>query len=357
MQKKLIALAITAVFSAPAFADTAVYGVVDGGYGSKATTDQSGTATNGDKTTVSGTTYNQDQTSRVGVKSTEDLGGGMKAGYQLEIGLSGGANVAVDRVLTGSLDLGQGTSVTIGLQSSPFRGIIYGNDAMYGANFVGNLLTSGESIIPGGAYNTTIRLNSRVVAIDVAHNFGAVTASLGLINNTTKTDTSVAATTTEAQGGNGVEVTAVYKQDMLSVSGGYRTQKTTSGPTNNPGTDNTDKMMVLAASFDFGMAKLYGQYGSHDSSDNTAAANSTKVTMESVGVNVPFTPELAAYVQVGTGKVEPNGATTNPKLSAAAVGLHYDMSKNTFAYIHYGTEKLDTVAKVDQYGLGLVHKF
>jgi predicted porin len=361
MQKKLIALAITAVFSAPAFADTNVYGLIDAGYDSTATTDQSGTATNGDKSTTSGIAFSKNQTTRIGVKSTEDLSGGMKAGFQMEMGL-GGTSVqnssttgvlTVDRVLAASLDFGQGTTLTAGKMSSPFRGIVYGNDAMYGANSVGNLLTNGEAIIPAAAFNTKAGLNQRITGVNVSHNFGAVTASAALINNTSKTE---GTTPTEAQAGNGVEVTAVFKQDMLSVSGGYRTQKTTAGSTATPTTDNTDKMMVLAASFDFGMAKVYGEYGSHDSSDNTAGANSTKVTMESVGVNVPFTPELAGYVQLGTGKVDAGGST-NPKLSATAVGVHYSMSKNTFGYVTYGTQKLDTVAKVDQFGFGLVHSF
>jgi predicted porin len=363
MQKKLIALAITAAFaSAPAFADTTVYGLVDGGFGSKATTDQTtGAATSGDKTTVSGITFSQNQTTRFGIKSTEDLGNGMKAGFQVEMGLAGnstyGGSISADRVLAGSLDFGQGTTVTIGKMSSPFRGIVYSNDAMYGANFVGNLITNGESLVPSavnGGFTTKAGLNQRVVAADVAQKFGAVTASVGLINNTTKVDS---AAPTEAQAGNGVEVTAVYKQDALSVSGGYRTQKTTAGSTATPTTDTTDKMLILAANYDFGVAKVYGEYGSHDSTDNTAAAQNLKVTMESVGVNMPITSALAGYVQVGTGKADAGAGGTNPKFSAAAVGARYSMSKNTFAYIHYGTQKLDTISKVDQMGVGLVHSF
>ena len=124
-----------------------------------------------------------------------------------EMGLNAGAGVSVDRVLAGSLDFGQGTALTIGKQSSPFRGIVYGNDAMYGANFVGNLLTSA---IDKSAVTST-GINQRVVAADVAHNFGAVKASLGLINGTQKIDGQP-----DQQSGNGVELTGVYKQDALS---------------------------------------------------------------------------------------------------------------------------------------------
>ena len=339
MQKKLIALAITAAFaSAPAFADTSVYGLVDGGYGSKATTNL-GTNV---KTTDSGIVFSQDQTTRFGVKSTEDLGNGMKAGFQVEMGLNADAGVAVDRVLAGSLDFGQGTALTIGKMSSPFRGIVYGNDAMYGANFVGNLLTSA---IDKSAVTST-GINQRVVAADVAHNFGAVKASLGLINGTQKIDGQP-----DQQSGNGVELTGVYKQDALSVSGGYRNQKTTT----HGGADTTDNMLVLAAGYDFGMAKLSAEYGSHDSKDNVAGT-SDKYAMETVGVNMPFTSDLAGYVQVSGGKHDLAGGGSN-NLSAYGVGLHYDMSKHTFGYAHFGSQKEDTVTKIDQFGFGLVHSF
>jgi GBP family porin len=343
MQKKLIALAITAAFaSAPAFADTSVYGLVDGGFGSKAVTAIGAPDV---KTTTTGITYSQDQTTRFGVKSTEDLGNGMKAGFQVEMGLNADTAVSVDRVLAGSLDFGQGTSLTIGKMSSPFRGIVYGNDAMYGANFVGNLLTSAIDKANGTG------LNQRVIAADVAQNFGAVKASLGLLNNTVKKDGF-----TDAQSGNGVEVTAVYNQNPLSVSGGYRTQKTTSAAAlPGPGTDFTDNMLVLAAGFDFGVAKLSAEYGNHDSKNNVAGT-SNKYSMETVGVNAPFTSDLAGYVQVSAGKHDLAGGGSN-NLSAYGVGLHYDMSKHTFGYAHFGSSKEDNVTKTDQFGFGLVHSF
>jgi len=336
MQKKLIALAITAAFaSAPAFADTSVYGLVDGGFGSKATTNESTNV----KTTDSGILYSQDQTTRVGVKSSEDLGNGMKAIYQVELGLTTGfgiqPNLSADRFLTGGLDFGQGTSLTIGKMSSPFRGIVYGNDAMYGANFVGNLVTQDSS------------LTSRQVAALVAQKFGAVTATLGFMDNTHQVTG-----LTDKKAGNGFEVTAVYKQDALSVSGGYRNTKDN---TSNLANEITTKDMILAANYDFGMAKLYGQFA-NVTIDQQAAVPSEKRTYETVGVNMPFTSSLAGYVELGNGKHD-TGAATSPKYSAYAVGVHYDLSKATFAYVHVGSQKEDTVSKVDQYGIGLVHSF
>ncbi len=373
MQKKLIALAITAAFaSAPAFADTNIYGVVDAGFGSVTNTNQAPGAVN-PKTGQSGVDFSANQTSRVGVKSTEDLGNGMKAIYQLEMGLSsnpasdasfgkttgvagaagGGATgataagfstnatIGVDRVLTAGLDFGQGTSVTIGKMSSPFRGIVYGNDAMYGSNLVGNLVTMDSS------------LTARSIQALAAQKFGAVTGTLGLLDNTTTADN-----TTDIKHGNGFEVTAVYKQDALSVSGGYRSTKDNSPTafgTTNPATNEvTTKDMILAANFDFGMAKLYGQFAQVKVEQATAAALD-KRTYETAGVNVPFTSALAGYVEASMGKHDVTAGSNN--YSGYNVGAKYDMSKDSWVYAAVGSAKEDNVSKVDELAIGLVHSF
>ena len=98
MNKKLITLAIAAAFApAVAMADATVYGKVhmsvdsNSGYTTTATTKQNGTEI------VS-------NSSRLGVKGSEDLGGGLTALYQLEttvsVGKFGGATSWVGEVST-----------------------------------------------------------------------------------------------------------------------------------------------------------------------------------------------------------------------------------------------------------------
>ena len=341
MQKKLIALAIASVISAPAFADTSVYGLADVGFGSKAVTP----AATGVKTTDSGVLFGQDQTSKFGIKSSEDLGNGMKAMYQVEIGLGNGftpsSNLNVDRVLTAGINFGQGTTLVGGKLSSPLRGIVYGNDAMYGANFIGNLVTMDSS------------LTARAVAIAAIHNFGSVTGSFAVLDHTTAID-GVA----DNKAGNGFEATAVYKQDALSVSGGYRNTQATVATAATPSSDIKTTDLIIAANYDFGVAKVYGQFAQVKADQSVAPVSTDKKTYETFGANVPFTPMLAGYVELGTGKHD-TGAATSPKYSAYAVGLHYALSKGTFAYAHVGSYKEDTLVntKMDQYGIGLVHSF
>jgi len=81
MQKKLIALAVVAAFSAPAFADNAnfnLYGAANLSFDHI----DSGTATNG----TSGTSSNRNasNTSKFGFKGSDDLGDDLKAVYQVE---------------------------------------------------------------------------------------------------------------------------------------------------------------------------------------------------------------------------------------------------------------------------------
>jgi predicted porin len=363
MQKKLIALAIAAAFSAPAFADTNVYGLVDAGYGSASNTNA------GVKTTESGTAFSQHHTSKVGVKSTEDLSGGMKAIFQLEMGLSSNpfadtqwqsgtaiavgkgfapnTTIGVDRVLTAGLDFGQGTTLTAGKMSTPLRNIVYTNGATFGDNLIGNLVTMDSSLI------------ARATAISAAHNFGVVTGSLTLLNNTTQRDG-----TTDVKHDNGFEATAVYKQDALSVAGGYRSTKNNSltaiGTANPASNEVTTKDLILAANYDLGMAQLYGQFA-NVKVDQSAVTTTSKKTYETLGVNVPFTPTLAGYVELSTGKNDMGGGV-DPKMNAYGVGVKYDLSKATFAYGHFGSAKQDqkltsAESKVEQVAFGLVHSF
>ena len=89
MQKKLIALAIAAAISAPAFADTSnvtVYGLVDASYDSINTGTATSATVAAPATSLQGVRSNRvsSNSSRVGVKGSEDLGSGLSALWQVE---------------------------------------------------------------------------------------------------------------------------------------------------------------------------------------------------------------------------------------------------------------------------------
>lgn len=94
MQKKIIALAVVAAFSAPAFADTTVYGLVDASI-----TNTSQTGKKSQMNVASGSL----STSRFGVKATEGLDGGMTAIAALEYALYVNDNATVGTTGAGAL--------------------------------------------------------------------------------------------------------------------------------------------------------------------------------------------------------------------------------------------------------------
>jgi predicted porin len=86
MQKKIIALAIAAAFSAPAMAEVTVYGVVDA-----AVVSTSVKGMKSDILAISGGLAG----SRIGVTSVEDIAGGMKAVVKVEYALDTQTNATI----------------------------------------------------------------------------------------------------------------------------------------------------------------------------------------------------------------------------------------------------------------------
>ena len=82
MKKSLIAVAVAAALPAAAFAQSSVtlYGVVDLSLSK---------ANQGGKTQMSGNGLLNNGTGRIGVRGTEDLGGGLKASFNYEQGING----------------------------------------------------------------------------------------------------------------------------------------------------------------------------------------------------------------------------------------------------------------------------
>ncbi len=124
MQKKIIALAIAAAISAPAFADTSnvtVYGKADLSYDSIKT----GTATNG----TAGTTSNRvsSNTTLIGLKGSEDLGDGLSAIWQVEslILVGNTAGVAATTTAASNAQIGN-RNTFLGLSSASAGTVVMG---------------------------------------------------------------------------------------------------------------------------------------------------------------------------------------------------------------------------------------
>jgi len=351
MQKKLIALAITAAFaSAPAFADVTVYGKVDAGLGNMSTNSINNAGADGPKTSTTAIQFSQFYSSRIGVKGTENLGNGMSVTSLVETGISTGVTSVGDREMNLALGLGEGTTIKGGYGTTTLRNIAYGYDAIYGSNLIGNLLNDTKH-----KNGLSSELTKRSVYVEAGHKFGAVTATADVMVNNTSIDNGPSTKT-----GSGFELGAVYNQDALSVGGAYRNTKDSTATGGNALpliSDKTNKAFILGASYDFGVAMVKAQYANVTVDDNLAST-SVKNNGESIGVDVPFTSAVTGFAQASFAK----DTTTDQKSTGYAVGVKYDMSKNTFAYADIGGTKFDgnvnaTGNKASQYTIGMVQSF
>jgi predicted porin len=185
MQKKLIVLAIAAMASTSAFADSTVYGLLD-----VAVANVSASGLKGDTAVVSGGLAG----SRLGVKSSEDLGGGLKSSIVLEYAIDPTASDALvsarQEVLALSGDFGTvagGYLQTTGYDFSRF-------DPTAGSQVspLGNIDVAGKFLIGNQA---TLKRAAKALAyisptfsgVNVAFNYAADTS--GGLGNAAKLST------------------------------------------------------------------------------------------------------------------------------------------------------------------------
>jgi predicted porin len=236
MKKSLIALAALSAIAGSAVAQSSVtvYGVLDAGYsdisrevsgatgagahGSTANASLNRNPTSTEKEGQKAISFNNFTSSRIGFRGTEDIGGGLKAGFVIETGISsnpmsGFSQSALNRAAiergdrgTGALTNGttidatsignrelnatlsnaSGTSVKLGFGSTAIRDITTGLDAAYGSNVVGGVLNN------DAAFSA-----NRAVMAGVSQTMGAFTLGAALTQNN-KTLETTAATETNA---------------------------------------------------------------------------------------------------------------------------------------------------------------
>jgi len=398
MKKSLIALAALASVAGVAQAQSTVtvYGVLDVGYGDN--TKKIDGVQQGQKALA----FNNFSSSRFGLKGTEDLGAGLKAGFTIETGISsntttgstgylpgtttaptvgGTTGTTIDattmggRELNATISFPTGTDLKAGFGSTAVRDIVLAYDAGNGSNAVGNILV-----------NDTQFSSNRATQLYLSQTLGGLKFGAGLAQNTTTQD---GKNDTKA---NGYSVAAQYTLGAFSAAAAYQNSKTATNAVAavaNTGTlgtgvltlgsaavaavDKNVKTTIVGASYDLGVAKLFAEYGEVKTENNTAAviAGEGKRSGTSVGVQVPvgkFTP----YAQFSTGKVDQAQTAASAASRESrdykgySVGTKYDLSKRTYAYLHYGDTKLDAGSvpatngkevKNTQTTVGVVHNF
>lgn len=352
------ALALTALtalslgcMSASAQSSMSIYGMLDITLGSYQVSGTEGSAANTHTTKVDG---NQMVTSFIGFKGTEDLGGGMKAGFALETflrpdtGASGRSNADVywGRASNVWLQSSLG-KLTIGRQGNLLFGQVVGFNPLGGAfGFSPAVrLTYGAWGNDRGdsGWSNAVSYNTPTMA------GVTLTAQVQAGESSTKSERSSYA------------LGASYAAGPFSLALGWQTVRSAEAP-KDPSTWPVgwrQTFGLASASYDAGFAKLFGQYGQYE--DRGFAANSMLTSLYQVGVSIPMTTNGKLLTSVGQSKERAIDAGTVPKVKHTISTIAYDhwLSKRTDVYAAVMADKEDRANYKSgySYAVGVRHAF
>lgn len=328
MKKTLIALAaVAATGAAMAQSSVTIYGVVDVGFTS---VNNSGVGS----TDNTGLTSSNMTTNRLGFRGTEDLGGGLKANFQVETGLAADAPAAStigDRGAWVGLSGGFGeirlgreysTSFWSGFLFSPFGTGGVGNGFGFANRVVAHTATGQTNPIwnNNAITYTTPRMSGFLVQAQYAFDevAGANNAgrSVGVRVNYSAGPLSAELGFSDTDGGAALTFTApAVATPLLGLT-----------------TSAAHKSVVGGVAYDFGVARVMANFGQEKASVQTTGASLAKVTNYEIGVVAPVGPGRLRASYNNT-KVDVTGSVAaDPSVSKFALGYIYGLSKRTDVY-------------------------
>ena len=357
-----LALCASALTSMGAHAQSSMtlYGVLDLTFGSYQYAGTEGSADNAHTTKVDG---NQMITSYVGFKGTEDLGGGLKAGFVLESFLRPDIGAAGRNDASGSTlaDNFWNRAANVWLQGSLGK-LTLGRQI--------NLLYSQViSYNPfGGAFGL-----SPAVRLTFGK-WGNDRGDSGWSNAVGYSSPAMAGFTVMGQAQAGESATkserssyglgAAYVAGPFSASLAWQTVRSAEAP-KNPATwplGARQTFGLASASFDAGFAKFFGQYGQFE--DRGFGTASMFTTLGQLGASVPVTAAGKVLLSVGQSKEKPidGGTVVRAKHTIATLAYDHWLSKRTDLYVALMSDKEDRATGVEfksgvSYAVGMRHAF
>jgi len=413
MKKSLFALAALAATGAFAQSSVTAFGVVDVGYGSHKTTGPSAASIKS-----SGVMDGANAGSRIGFRGTEDLGGGLRAEFWVEQGIS-----PTNDELFGVRSAAAGHQVD-GFSAAGSAAALSGAAGAYsnGTNrqtYLG--LASGAGTLRVGYQYTNVyelatlagyALGSEgVQGADKAHLHGNAAAGGTRANAITYISPSMSGLTLRIQYGSGsagrqaYEASAANSATLLSIDKNIRTSimakydagklsaalaytenkvtqsaraastaNTLSTYTTNaygaPGSVSTAisntaartaKLTQVGASYDLGVAKVGLVWTDGENGGSGSTTQSTGYKAYNLSASFPMG---AAVPFVSVGKAESKNKTTSvvtEDYKLQQVGVRYSMSKRTTAYLMAGTTKNNAAGaawtKDSKTVVGVAHSF
>ena len=313
MQKKIIALAVAGLVSGAAFAQSnvTVYGVMDVGVAKYKDVSLGATA--------NGTA--NDGTSRLGFKGSEDLGGGLKANFNIEqaVNLANGATNATtfDRQAWMGLSGGFG-ELQIGRNYTAGFKTMASYDATGMANYSAAVrrlnIGKAKDILAG---DTVGGLRQDAQVLYISPNMGGLTVMFGHVLKGNS-----AAVPADSQN----EIGVTYVNGPIAAGLAWADN------------GNGSKDKSLGGSFNFGMGRAVAGYYDMEGAQK--------------GYSLGVADIKAGPMLLGLEWAKDTGSAGKPK--ATVLNAKYPLSKRTFAYAVYSdfTEKAG-----DFWSLGVRHNF
>jgi predicted porin len=350
MKKHLIALAVLAASGAAmAQSSVQIYGIVDAYVGSTQDTTPTDVTKKKDRQTVVGS--GGLKSSRWGMRGTEDLGGGLKAGFKLEQrfksddGSLDGVNFKGESSINLSGNFG---TVALGRMGTPYDDLRGKTNAINDFNLspVGDTIKAAKSDYTDKTDNTIAYVSPTYSGFS-----GAIGVSLG------ENKTSVADATSHTS------LKLQYANGPLLVGYGFQkeeSQQTAGTPAVATGQTDDKTFNLLAASYDFGVAKLVGGYQMMEL--ESAGVKQGDNDSLYFGVQAPVASNINVYF--GFANSEYDAVTgTDYKSTGYTLAANYVLSKRTDAYVGYKHVKKENdstgadMGKIKTFAVGVRHSF
>ena len=340
-----------ACFGAHAQSSVTMYGLFDISFGSFQNS-YNGSLANPRTTQVNA---NPMTTSYVGFKGAEDLGNGLKALFTLESFFRG--------------DIGaSGRSGTDVFWARNANVALAGDFGKVSLGRMDNLLfLQALSFNPlGGAFgfSPTIRLTYGAFGNDKGDSGwsnAVMYATPNLAGFTGAVQWQAGETSSTTGEGNSVGVSGTYTVGGFSIGAGYQSAKSAELPKANLASGQKQTFALLGASYDFGVVKLFGQYGQYKNDGFTANADKIDTKLYQVGASVPVGTAGKVLVSYGESKESAVEGGTTPDVDHSIFTLAYDhfLSKRTDVYAAYMLDDEDQAGwkKGNTFAVGIRHRF
>ena len=380
MKKSLIALAALSAFATAAQAQSSVsvYGSIDAGFGDTQTTTSLVGARAKDVTAsgLGGASVNGALTSsRLGFRGVEDLGGGMKAQFNLEYQLANGTgNTTTTNIRTSTVGLSDAKlgTINIGRQLTGMHGVLTATSAISGSNIAGDIQYSDDTSSTNTADPSlrqhrgthgveAVRASNSISYITPA--FSGLTVRVDYAADKADSDST---TLNKDSKLDHLGLSATYNQGPLLVTAGTHTVKLklaaasaqTAGQVASGAVQLADVAAVttandetkftvdaIAARYTLGAVKLNAIYSKKKQSYEGVEGYNQDAMQFGVSYDIGKTTLAGQYGTGSTKYGQGNVATDNgAKLDNTALQLAaiYNMSKRTNVYVAYGMDERET---------------